>query len=646
MARSYAKEMARFPETLEWANCADITPIRSAIRRASPFPLRAIGSGGSLTTAHTLAYFHQHHARQIAAIATPLEAIECPLDHTVSHWLLTAGGGNVDILAATRALIYREPRQLVVMCGRDGSPITQLCQRHPFTDLLLFPPPTGKDGFLATNSLLGFTALLARAYMVECNGTEEWGKTYDIIQAAAAPGSETLNSWQQQSAPLWSRPTTLILYGPSTRIGAIDLESKFTEAALGNLQLADFRNFAHGRHNWLAKRGELSAVLAFITDADKTLAERTLGLIPTNIPIARLRLPENSSAAVLLSIVASLSIAGWAGAARGIDPGRPGVPEFGRKLYRLLPARNRSTAQSNASARDIAAIARKCGVPMDHVTATAGFERWKAALETFRAQLCAVRFAGIVIDYDGTIIEIRNRFRPPGNEIKNELIRLIEAGIWIGVATGRGGSVRQSLQATLPEPLWARVVIGYYNGAVIAGLSDDGVPDRSEVPCDSLRGISAAFCTQPEIVRSANKTVRPFQVTLETTRTVVDCHLWDIVNRIIWENGDTTLRVFRSSHSIDVVAAGVSKTNVLQNLRQTVGDAPLLTIGDRGRWPGNDYELLGEPYSLSVDRISVDPKTCWNLARPGQRGTAVTLDYLSCLENKNERLRFKPQAFK
>ena len=58
----------------------------------------------------------------------------------------------------------------------------------------------------------------------------------------------------------------------------------------------------------------------------------------------------------------------------------------------------------------------------------------------------------------------------------------------------------------------------------------------------------------------------------------------------------------------------------------------MLIVGDRGRWPGNDYELLREPYSLGVDEVSVDPSTCWNLASPGQRGPSVTLEYLKALD--------------
>ena len=54
----------------------------------------------------------------------------------------------------------------------------------------------------------------------------------------------------------------------------------FTEAALGHVQLADYRQFAHGRHHWLAKRGDSSAVIALGTEADATIMDKTLRLLP------------------------------------------------------------------------------------------------------------------------------------------------------------------------------------------------------------------------------------------------------------------------------------------------------------------------------------------------------------------------------
>lgn len=637
MARPYAGEMKRLSETFRWATQVDVKVLRQAVRAAGLSSLRAIGSGGSLTAAHALATFHQRFTRRIAAVATPLEAIGEPLDTNVSTWLLSAAGGNVDILAAARALIRREPRQLAVLCGRDDSPLAELCRAHPFADLLIYPPPAGKDGFLATNSLLAFTTLLARAYSAEFAGAAHWAEAVACVLPML---DESETEWEATTAPLWSRPTTLVLHGPSSRIGAIDLESKFTEAALGNLQLADYRNFAHGRHHWLAKRADVSAVLAFITEGDRSLAERTLALIPQDIPQARLFLPGNVSAAALISLLAALRITGWAGIARGIDPGRPGVPEFGRKLYNMPVPRAVGAAEDDPSPRDAAAIMRKAGIPANHLIASGEYDGWRSALDAFRSRLSEARFAGIVFDYDGTIVDTRDRFRPPPMDIASELTRLAELGAWIAIATGRGASVRRDLQACLPRPLWERFLIGYYNGAETARLDNDGAPDGRDVPIERLGELALALRAQPELARAAKQTDRPYQITLEAARVLPESRLWDLAHQVILIAGLTDVCVTRSSHSIDIVAAGVSKLNVVARMRELVGTAPLLTIGDRGRWPGNDYELLREPYSLGVDEISVDPATCWNLAHPGQRGPAATLDYLRSLEASDGAFRF------
>ena len=641
MARPYAEEMARLGDTLAWvAEAVDIEPLCQAIRTAGNLPLRAIGSGGSLTGAHALASLHQRYSGHLATVATPLEAIGEPLGATSVTWLLSAGGGNVDIVATAKALIRRETRQIGVLCGRDGSPLADLCRKHPYVDLLLYEPPSGKDGFLATNSLLGFTALLTRAYSTEFGSDTDWQDAVNRLEPLLpVTGSE---AWKHATARLWTRSTTLVLHGPSTRVGAIDLESKFTEAALGHVQLADYRNFAHGRHHWLAKRSETSAVLAFITDADRVLAERTLDLLPGNVPQARITFGGSANAVMLVSLLAALKVTGWAGMSRGIDPGRPGVPTFGRKLYRLpLPRVQQVMGLPRLTPRETAAITRKAGVHPHSLAASGELGHWREALTTFRSDLRRARFAGIVFDYDGTVVDTRRRFDPPDAEMASELARLAEGGARVAVATGRGKSVRHDLQSCVPRTLWPLVLIGYYNGGEVAPLDNDGAPDGSAVARGTLRSLSEAFRGHPELSSRVSQEDRPFQITLQPHRGMPVGRLWDLVQHVIQLTGATDVGVTRSGHSVDIVPTEVSKLNVVQRLRSTVGDAPILVIGDRGRWPGNDHELLSEPFALGVDEISVDPTTCWHLGEPGQRGPTVTLEYLTALEAHDGRLKFK-----
>lgn len=647
MGRPYATEMSKLGDTFAWAMACNIEHLCNAVKTAGLSPLLAIGSGGSLTGAQALANLHQRCTGNIAAVATPLEAVAETLNPSNATWLLSAGGGNVDVLAAFRALVAREPRQLGILCGRSKSPLANAARGHGFTDLLIYESPAGKDGFLATNSLLAFVTLLTRAYTREF---EVPSSNFDS-QASAVYSLLMNEGWwselRSRAAALWARSTTLVLHGPTTRIGAIDLESKFTEAAIGNVQIADYRNFAHGRHHWLAKRAEDSGVLAFVSSADQALAERTLTLIPKAIPQVRVFIEGPAETALLVSLIAALRVTGWAGEARGIDPGRPGVPEFGRRLYHLRVPNKRPRGRAPVLPdQDVVAIERKSGLSLERLVKRGDLDRWRAALDHFRQRLAETSFSALALDYDGTVVDTRDRFSPPCTDIIEELMRIARARTHLAFATGRGVSVKRDLRKILPADLWPDLIVGYYNGAEIGTLAADDIPDGQEGVCDSLTSISAALREQSELVDIATQTDRRFQITLQARQPTPESRLWDLAKQTVVMVGQRGVTITRSSHSVDIVAPGVSKLNVLKHVRETIGDAPVLTIGDRGRWPGNDYELLTEPFALSVDELSVDPHTCWNLAPRGQRGIAATLSYLRALVATGTTLRFEEERIR
>ena len=103
----------------------------------------------------------------------------------------------------------------------------------------------------------------------------------------------------------------------------------------------------------------------------------------------------------------------------------------------------------------------------------------------------------------------------------------------------------------------------------------------------------------------------------------------------IINNSQHLVKVFRSGHSVDVIAKTTSKRAVLQQVRMlTNADAhEVLCIGDKGRWPGNDSELLAEFPSLSVDEVSTDGETCWNLAPAGFVGPDALASYFSAIKS-------------
>jgi len=634
MGRPYGSEIEALADTYAWALARDVGDLRSAVRASSSLPALAVGSGGSLTTAHVLARLHETVTGRVARHTTPLDLISHRfLDREIGMWILTAGGSNPDVLAAFDAALHQEPRHLAVLCARMGSQLRDRAERHAHARVFELDLPAGRDGFLATNSLLASVTVLARAYgeaLVPCE--ELPPDPMDLLPDVHGTG-DLLSGLRPVLRHLWDRETLLVLHSLRTSAAAVDLESKFTEAALGHIQVADYRNLGHGRHVWLARRGGETGVLALETDTDADLVERTLRLLPDEVAVARLKVADGLTCSPVASVLASILVTGLAGEGRGIDPGRPTVPRFGRQLYRLSPGRigTRRTDGNGVPLAEATAIQRKAGASVDILQCRGQLETWRRAYFAFRTELEHARFAGIVVDYDGTLVDEVHRWDPPRKDVADELRRFLSDGFNVGVATGRGDSVRTDLQAILPRELWPGVLVGYYNGGDVGALDDEAHPDRSEARSDEL-------CRVAELVQSdaflrATCACRPrrWQVTVEPEMRDLIARVWERVHHLV-RAGGLDVRVLRSGHSVDVIPGHVTKRGLVDQMRRRIPDGrSVLCIGDMGCWPGNDFALLDDPHGLSVDDVSADPATCWNLSPRGARGVRAILSYFNAL---------------
>jgi hypothetical protein len=576
---------------------------------------------------------------------TPLEAVSTPQNLRGSAVMMhTAGGKNPDVIGAYRRLVRREPRRLIILCASTGSPLADIASEHPQVDFVDFRTPTGKDGFLATNSLVASAVLVLRAYATASGADHQLPPSLDALLGnhSLPPGDGGITGDMRS---FWGRQTILVLYGPATHAAAVDLESKFSEAALGAIQLADYRNFAHGRHHWLAKRGEESGVLALVTEEDRELADSLLALLPKKVPRLEIQVPGWGVHACLAALARVIMVAGKAGEVRGIDPGDPGVPSFGRRIYHLRAFGAVDGGLHGLPAREAAAIERKSGATVSTLVARGQLDEWRDAYRRFVERVSAAAFAGVIFDYDGTLCDERYRFDPLPGRVAEQLERLLLAGAIVGIATGRGKSVKEALRAAVDRRHWRRVVVGYYNGGDVALLDDDERPDGSDSVSEPLAPVAEALRRDPVLSGLATLTLRRPQITIEPrTRGLEVEQLWGIAGRLLCQLHAAGVTAVRSGHSIDVVAPGVCKRAVSEQVARLASrgqDAPVLCIGDRGLWPGNDAMLLTGPYSLSADEVSPDPDSCWNLAEPGSRGPGATLGYLACLRSTRSGLRFK-----
>jgi hypothetical protein len=282
------------------------------------------------------------------------------------------------------------------------------------------------------------------------------------------------------------------------------------------------------------------------------------------------------------------------------------------------------------------AIERKTGAALSQLERRGQLGFWRDAYHAFTRDLRKATFDRLIVDYDGTLCDECEKMTGLRAEVAEHLRRLVTAGLRVGIATGRGESVREDLRRAIPRSLWDLIFVGYRNGAEIAPLTDESSPSQSDEVGEDLESVAHRIGNDRLLARLIGRTrSRWKQISVHPRPEVHVQALWRRLSEVACEAGRPGIKVLQSSHSIDVVAPDVSKRALAERLAELGGAAPqvgqLLCIGDRGRWPGNDCELLQAPHSLSVDEVSSAPDTCWLLSSPGEKGVQAALEYLAGL---------------
>lgn len=632
LGKPYKTELERLEETYRWALEVPLDPIVDFVKSTLDLPMITVGSGGSYTSAAYVALLHQT-VSGLAYPVTPLEILSISRRLSkVAVAFFSAGGRNNDILYSFEAAAHLEPEQLFVLCQSKGSKLASLAKQYHYVTLAEHAQPAGKDGFLATNSLLASAIIMTRAYGEIQRFEERLPATLQELTGSCF--QELVLELRNQIKKLLNKENIIVLYGKWSKPVAIDLESKATEAGIVNTQIADFRNFAHGRHNWLTKHRSSTGILALTTPEDEQIASKTLRIIPDSVPKVILSTKRSNTAGTLELLVKVMCIVYDFGRSRNIDPGRPGVPRFGSRLYNLkmpFSQLTRELVEGKMLLRK-RALFRK----FDKNLALDQFDQ-KAiiALDSFLERLQKTRFNGVVFDYDGTLCDPVHRFSGPSENIGRGIEKLVTNGIRVGIATGRGSSVRKDLRKLLSNNIWSEVLIGYYNGADIATLQDDEYPHKDGMVDPTLSKF-LSIMDKEGYANDVQLTVRPRQITIENPRASEKRTSILTYQHISQRYGINTIKILESSHSIDIVAPDVSKKNLVKTIEDYItkdGFEPrILKIGDKGRWPGNDFELLADGFSLSVDTVSQEFDACWNLAPLGHKGEQATLDYMSAMK--------------
>ncbi|MHB8086115.1 MAG: HAD-IIB family hydrolase [Dehalococcoidia bacterium] len=614
MGKPFDEELVHLSGTLDAAFSESLhNSLNNLIDSIFPFPLLVVGSGGSLSGAHFIARLHEQATGKVAKAMTPLDLMLSTLQPD-SHAVLfvTANGNNEDILNSFHAAIRREYGSIGIICANKDSKIVAEANRFSAkVNYFEFLTPTGKDGFVAVNSLLATCVWMSRGYRLLDAGEMS---VQHFLKQKINLDTAALNK-------ILERKTLVTLGGEWSWPAVLDLESKFSEVGLGNVLISDLRNFGHGRDNWFDKRGSESAMLILETPPLAKLANKTLSYLPAEYPSMIIRSTFQGALGGLDLMERIFYLVQAAGKFRSIDPGKPGVPDFGSKMYHIkfFPMSKMTKQELNR----VTWIERKSKATD---LSTSFIEPY---FENFLRGFNNLSFSGIVFDYDGTLCDPADRFLQPKHQIAKALNKLVGSGINIGVATGRGRSVQESLRRIIDRENWPRVFVGNYNGATVLTLGKEP-PKFERILSPTVQKAYTRISGDVLINTIANIEARAMQISIVPKASV---HKSTIRTRIsellVCLSG---LKVVESDHSIDVTDQTISKLRVVETLRSYVQSGEnILTIGDQGQYGGNDFELLNCPQSLSIDKVSTSLDTCWNLSPIGWRGTDATLSIIRAL---------------
>lgn len=321
--------------------------------------------------------------------------------------------------------------------------------------------------------------------------------------------------------------------------------------------------------------------------------------------------------------------------------------ELDRPLFRVLAAGWSSTAALHRSSTDRDTrrralidhwIERKVGGTVWGGATDDVRSQWRSEYEKWASLQRSANVGAVVFDYDGTICEADERVSGPGTSVAAALVRLLEMGLRLGVASGRGRLLFEALRPLLPEKHWERVSVGPYNGALVMSLADS-LPDRLR-PLDLMREVARIFKASPVVTAVAKVSYAgEMQVTLIETRPLPEGTLRRMALETLASEPEIfdAVTVHWSGVTVDVIGRGASKRRVVDHLAAQINAGSpsevlqVFAIGDQGTVNGNDFSLLSHSHSLSVLKVSSLLDRCWNLARPGRRGSVAFVDYLDAI---------------
>jgi hypothetical protein len=114
-----------------------------------------------------------------------------------------------------------------------------------------------------------------------------------------------------------------------------------------------------------------------------------------------------------------------------IDPGKPVISDFGKKLYHIgLPKLNNNWFQSVPN-NLIPILGKKITFSITQTNNKDFVDLWKTNYYNFIKKINETQFSGIIFDYDGTLCKKNERIKGISDKIKDLLCNLLHCGLLV-----------------------------------------------------------------------------------------------------------------------------------------------------------------------------------------------------------------------
>lgn len=620
----FEKALGRIAETVSLVSQYDGFALEQALNDGRGRLAIAVGSGPFLAVAHYFARCRATLGLGASLVMTPMEFILNLQDWgNAEIWLFSADADSPDTRAAFRSAAARSSQAVRSMTTyRIGNATAS----HG-GDSIVVPVVDSNDGLLSVNAM---DAMVSALLFASDRLTER------PLRAALA---DKLTSAMQTKPRSPNRPTSgfnvgdtvVLLHDPQLMPIASMMEAYLWQTGIAPVQRSDFREFACNRYKWSSLHSGSTFLLALTTCESEFIWDGLREAMPPGSRNQTINCGDGgrfANASGMLTGQAVLSqmlcVVDRAAALQASIPSDEVAcdPRALQELDACLTPAVRHKA-----------IARQLHDPIFDESNSLGIlgKRRLHALET-------ARFVGIALDYDGTVVSNEPpeaRLGPPPRAVIDQLVRLADNGILVGIATGRGSSAGAKLREALPKRLHAEFLIGYFNGACIRTLDVDISTDQ---PRRHSRITEVAdWVASSQLLRTgAHIYSGSFQVTVRLGQ-IVDPRNFVEQMAACPAVAIGDMRLVRSRHTFDIIPAETTKLAVIHSLAQRASgqDAHILAIGDSGSPLGNDRQLLLRPHAISVDRVCGDCNGTWSLFGHGVRGPAALLRILQSIRVKN-----------